>query len=91
MLSLKKLMPVRMLKNLFFEEVQLAEQRGATEEELQQLLGKGRARKGMFLGELEGGELEIGQSSALIKNILPTALVVESIWKDFLEALAHPL
>lgn len=86
MLSLKKVMPVRMLKNHFFEEVQLAEKRGATEEELKELLGKGRARKGMFLGELEEGELEIGQSSALIKNILPAALVVESIWKDFLDA-----
>jgi enoyl-[acyl-carrier protein] reductase II len=90
-LSLKKLMPVRILKNHFFEEVQLAEQSGAQVEELKHLLGKGRARKGMFLGELEEGELEIGQSSALIKNILPAALVVESIWKDFLEALQHPL
>jgi enoyl-[acyl-carrier protein] reductase II len=91
MLSLKKLMPVRVLKNHFFEEVQLAEQRGATEEELKQLLGKGRARKGMFLGELEEGELEIGQSSALIKNISPAALVVKSTWEDFLVALQHPL
>jgi len=91
MLSLKKLMPVRVLKNHFFEEVQLAEQRGATEEELKQLLGKGRARKGMFLGELEEGELEMGQSSALIKNISPAALVVKSIWEDFLVTLQHPL
>jgi enoyl-[acyl-carrier protein] reductase II len=91
MLSLKKLMPVRILKNHFFEEVQVAEQRGATEEELKQLLGKGRARKGMLLGELEEGELEIGQSSALIKNILPAALVVKSTWEDFLEVLQHPL
>jgi enoyl-[acyl-carrier protein] reductase II len=45
----------------------------------------------MFLGELEEGELEIGQSSALIKNILPAALVVENIWKDFLDVLQHPL
>jgi enoyl-[acyl-carrier protein] reductase II len=91
MLSLKKVMPVRILKNHFFEEVEFAEQRGATEEELKQLLGKGRARNGMFLGELEEGELEIGQSSALIKNILPAALVVENIWKDFLDVLQHPL
>jgi enoyl-[acyl-carrier protein] reductase II len=91
MLSLKKLMPVRILKNHFFEEVQVAEQRGATEEELKELLGKGRARKGMLLGELEEGELEIGQSSALIKNILPAALVVKSTWEDFLEVLQHPL
>jgi enoyl-[acyl-carrier protein] reductase II len=91
MLSLKKLMPVRILKNLFFQKVQLAEKSGATEEELKQLLGRGRARKGMFLGELEEGELEIGQSSALIKNILPAGLVVKSTWKDFLRALQHPL
>jgi enoyl-[acyl-carrier protein] reductase II len=82
---------VRILKNHFFEEVQFAEERGTTEEELKQLLGKGRARKGMFLGELEEGELEIGQSSALIKNIVPAALVVKSTWEDFLQALQHPL
>jgi enoyl-[acyl-carrier protein] reductase II len=91
MLSIKKVVPVRILKNHFFEEVQFAEKRGATEEEMKQLLGKGRARKGMFEGELDEGELEIGQSSALIKNILPAASVVENTWKDFLEALKHPL
>lgn len=91
MLSLKKVMPVRILKNHFFEEVQLAEKTGATEEELKELLGKGRARKGMFLGELDEGELEIGQSSVLIKNMLPAALIVKNTWKDFLEALHHPL
>jgi enoyl-[acyl-carrier protein] reductase II len=91
MLSLKKVMPVRILKNHFFKEVNLAEQIGATEEELKQLLGRGRARRGMFLGELEEGELEIGQSSVLIKDILPAASVVENTWKDFLETLQHPL
>ena len=69
-LSLKKLTPVRLLHNKFFEEVQEAEERGASEEELSQLLGKGRAKKGMFEGDLEEGELEIGQVSALLDTIL---------------------
>lgn len=91
MLSLKKVIPVRILKNHFFDEVQLAEKSGATEEEMKQLLGKGRARKGMFLGELDEGELEIGQSSVLVSDIQPAASVVENTWKDFLEALQNPL
>ena len=69
-LSLKKLTPVRLLHNKFFEAVQEAEERGASEEELSQLLGKGRAKKGMFEGDLEEGELEIGQVSALLDTIL---------------------
>ncbi|MGI8951243.1 MAG: NAD(P)H-dependent flavin oxidoreductase [Chitinophagaceae bacterium] len=87
LLSIKKLMPVRLLKNNFFEEIKAAEMRGATEEELKQLLGKGRARKGMFEGNLEEGELEIGQVSALIKNIKPAAEIVHEIWNDFNKAV----
>ena len=83
MLSMKKTVPVRLLKNNFFEEVKAAELRGATEEELKNLLGRGRAKKGMFEGDMNEGELEIGQVSALIKEIKPAAEVVKEIWEEF--------
>lgn len=85
-LSLKKLMPVRLLKNTFFQEVNAAEMKGASEEELMKILGRARAKKGMFEGDLLNGELEIGQVCALIKEIKPAAEVVKEIWDDFLEA-----
>ncbi len=90
-LSLKKLTPVRLIKNKFFEEVQAAEQSGATPEMLQQLLGRGRAKKGMFEGDLQQGELEIGQVSSLIKKIMPAAYIVQELWTDFENALKFPL
>ena len=83
MLSLKKVVPVRLLKNHFFDEVKKAELRGDDEEQLKNLLGRGRAKKGMFEGDLNEGELEIGQVSALIKEIKPAAEVVKEIWNDF--------
>jgi len=83
MLSMKKLMPVRLLKNHFFDEVHAAELRGAGEDEMKKLLGRSRAKKGMFEGELAEGELEIGQVSALIKNIKPAAEIVKEIWDDY--------
>ena len=89
-LSLKKLTPVRLLHNKFFEAVQEAEERGASEEELSQLLGKGRAKKGMFEGDLEEGELEIGQVSALLDTILPAHQIVKDIWHEFQEAMQEP-
>ncbi len=89
-LSLKKLTPVRLLHNKFFEAVQEAEERGASEEELSQLLGKGRAKRGMFEGDLEEGELEIGQVSALLDAILPAHQIVEDIWNEFQEAMQEP-
>jgi enoyl-[acyl-carrier protein] reductase II len=87
-LSLKRLTPVRLLKNRFFEEVQAAEGRCASLEELQQLLGRARAKKGMFEGDMEEGELEIGQVSALIDNIQPAADIVQQMWAEF-EAAKH--
>lgn len=90
-LSLKKLTPVRLIKNKFFEQVQAAENSGATSEELQNLLGRGRSKKGMFEGDLEEGELEIGQVSALLKQIKPAAEIVQELWNDFQEALQHPI
>jgi enoyl-[acyl-carrier protein] reductase II len=90
MLSLKKLVPVRLLRNPFFTAVTEAEQRGASVEELAELLGRGRAKKGMFEGNLEEGELEIGQVSALVKDIQPAAAIVAATWKEFEEACANP-
>ncbi len=82
-LTLKQLTPVRLLKNKFFKEVDAAEKRGASKEELSTLLGRARAKKGMFEGDLQEGELEIGQVSAMIKEIKPAAEVVEEIWNEF--------
>jgi enoyl-[acyl-carrier protein] reductase II len=90
-LSLKKLTPVRLLKNKFFEQVQEAEARGASSDELQVLLGRARAKDGMHEGNLDEGELEIGQVSALLHDILPAADIVNNIWKEFKEGLANPL
>lgn len=87
LLSLKKLMPVRLLKNLFFDKVRAAELRGADEAELNKILGRARAKKGMFEGDLSEGELEIGQVSALIKAMKPAADVVTEIWNDYRAAL----
>ena len=89
-LSLKKVVPVRLLKNAFFDAVQQAEKQGADEDTLTALLGKGRAKKGMFEGDLQEGELEIGQVSALIKNIQPAAEIMAEIWTDFIAAINAP-
>lgn len=89
-LSLKKLVPVRLLKNPFAESVLEAEKNGALPEALMELLGRARAKKGMFEGDLIEGELEIGQVSAMIHQIKPAAEIVEEIWKDFNLALAAP-
>ena len=91
MLTLKQLTPVRMMKNNFFNEVQAAEYRGASVEELKTLLGRARAKKGMFEGQLDEGELEIGQVSANLRDILPAARIVDEVWRDFKEALANPI
>jgi enoyl-[acyl-carrier protein] reductase II len=91
LLSMKKLVPVRLLKNNFFQTIFNAEQNGASAEILQEILGRARAKKGMFEGDMEEGELEIGQVSTLIKNILPAANIVEEIWKEFSDALNNPL
>ena len=76
-----------MLKNNFFFQVQKAEQNCASIEELQQLLGKRRAKQGMFEGNLDEGELEIGQVSAIIRNIKPAAEIVQEMYKEYKEAL----
>lgn len=90
-LMLKQLTPVRLLQNEFSRQVQEAEMKGATKEELETLLGRARAKKGMFEGDLEEGELEIGQVSSLLKNILPAKTIVENLWNEFMNGLETPL
>jgi len=82
-LSLKQLAPVRLIKNKFYQMISEAEEKGASPEELAMLLGKGRAKNGMFLGNLEEGELEIGQVSGQINEILPAVKIIENLWKSF--------
>ena len=86
MLALKKLAPVRLLKNKFYEQVATAENSGATVNELSALLGKKRAKLGMFEGDLDNGELEIGQVSAGINTIKPAAAIVEELWQAYVKA-----
>ena len=90
-LMMKKLTPVRLLKNKFFADIQEAEARGADETELKRILGRARAKLGMYEGNLDEGELEIGQVSALVKDILPAGKIVENLWAEFTDALQHPL
>ena len=82
-LTLKELAPVRLLKNKFFEDIETLYQKSPSKEELQQLLGRARAKKGMFEGDLIEGELEIGQISGLIKTIKPAAEIVKEIVDEF--------
>lgn len=88
-LTLKELAPVRLLKNKFFNDIQKAYASGATKEELMKLLGRARAKKGMFEGDMEEGELEIGQVSGLIHNITPAAEIVRELMDEFHEAKAQ--
>ena len=83
-LSMKSVIPVRLIKNKFFEQVQDAEAHGAGKEDLIKLLGRGRAKRGMFEGDLIEGELEIGQASALIHQVKPAAQILKEIWTDFI-------
>lgn len=87
LLTLKEITPVRLVKNAFFEQLQEAYQRCATPEELKEILGRGRAKKGMFQGDLEEGELEIGQISGLIHKVKPAAAIVTEILTEFQTAL----
>lgn len=90
-LTLKQLTPVRLIRNKFYEQVQQAELKGASPEELKALLGRARAKKGMFEGNLDEGELEIGQVSALLDRILPAGTIVKNVWQEFEQALGNPL
>jgi enoyl-[acyl-carrier protein] reductase II len=85
-LSMKKVVPVRLLRNSFFEQVKSLEDAGASTEALQELLGKGRSKRGMFEGETGEGELEIGQASALISAIKPAGDIVQEMMEEFYRA-----
>lgn len=85
-LTLKELAPVRLIKNKFYNEVQELYKNGPTLEELKELLGRARAKRGMFEGDLENGELEIGQISGLIKEIKPVSEIVKDVVSEFDEA-----
>lgn len=82
-LTLKELAPVRLIKNKFYKDVEAAYARGAGPDELKQLLGRARAKKGMFEGDLDEGELEIGQVASLIHEILPAAEIVHRMMAEF--------
>lgn len=83
LLTMKQLTPVRLVRNKFFQQVVEAEQRGASVEEMKQLLGRARAKKGMFEGDLDEGELEIGQIAAAIREVKPAAEILHEIWKEY--------
>lgn len=85
-LALKKVLPVRLVKNEFFQAVDKMEKEGASADQLRSFLGHGRAKKGMFEGDLDEGELEIGQVSALIDEILPVKTIMENLLHEYREA-----
>ena len=89
MLTLKELTPVRLMKNEFYTKLQSAYQDGADKEKLSEILGRGRAKKGMFEGDLVDGELEIGQVAGLIKKIIPAGEIVQEMMTEFHLALTE--
>ncbi len=86
MLMLKQLTPVRLMRNKFFNQIAEAEAKGSSTEELKLILGRARAKKGMFEGDMEEGELEIGQVAAAVNKIIPAGEIVKEVWEEFLEA-----
>lgn len=89
-LALKQLTPVRLIKNAFYQQVKAAEDQCATPADLEVILGRARAKKGMFEGDLTEGELEIGQVSSIIRNIKPAEDVVAEVWNDFVHTAQNP-
>ena len=87
MLTLKELTPVRLLKNEFYTQLQSAYQSGADKDKLSEILGRGRAKKGMFEGDLVEGELEIGQIAGLIEKIMPAGEIVQEMMGEFHQVL----
>ena len=83
-LSMKKVVPVRLIKNEFYKQIQQAEDKGADASELMAILGRARAKKGMFEGDMAEGELEIGQIAAMVKDIKPAAEILKEVWNEFL-------
>lgn len=89
LLTLKELTPVRLIKNEFYQKIEEAYERCASNEELQTLLGRGRAKLGMFTGDMIEGELEIGQIAGMIKEIKPAKEIVEELVSEYKMALAE--
>lgn len=83
LLTMKQLVPVRLIKNKFFKQIEEAELKGASTDELKQILGRARAKKGMFEGDMDEGELEIGQASAMIREIKPAGEIVKEILEEY--------
>jgi len=86
MLALKKVIPVRLLKNEFYDNIHAMEENGASAEELTQVLGTGRTKRGIFEGDILAGELKIGQVSALIDRIEPAKDILLNIWNEYLDS-----
>lgn len=86
-LSLKAVSPTRLVKNKFYEQVKALEDKGASAEEIRLLLGKGRSKRGIFEGDLDEGELEIGQVVSLIDEILPAKKVVDTMISEFIHSI----
>ena len=85
-LALKKIGAVRLIKNEFFQKVNQLEEEGANADAMRVLLGRGRAKKGMFEGDLENGELEIGQVASIIDEVLPVKTIMENLIQEYLQA-----
>ncbi len=88
-LTMKRVVPVRMIKNKFFREIEQMEITGASREALKEHLGRGRAKKGMFEGDMDEGELEIGQVSATIDQILPVSEVMKNLVEDYQKTIKN--
>lgn len=86
-LSLKKLSPTRLIKNEFYRQVEQAENTGASAEEMAQLLGRGRAKRGIFEGELDEGELEIGQAASMIRTVEPAGQIIAQMIAEYNTAI----
>ncbi|HEV8513833.1 MAG TPA: nitronate monooxygenase [Cyclobacteriaceae bacterium] len=85
-LTMKQLTPVRLVKNKFYQRIAEAETQGSPAEELKKILGKGRARQGIFEGDLDEGELEIGQAASYVKSIKPASEILMEVWNEYLSA-----
>ena len=88
-LTLKEITPVRMLKNSFFQKIAALYEKGVDVEELKTTLGRGRAKKGMFEGDLEEGELEIGQIAGLINEVIPASQIIDNFIEEYDQALKN--